>query len=87
MNKPAYFLHDKLLSLADAISKTKDTDNIFDLFNNTAFMFNLFIRDCYLVQTRSECKTETLMMCVRECIDGMIRSIPVKYAQLPPDDK
>lgn len=86
MNKPAYFLHEKLLSMADAISKTKDTDNIFDLFNNTAFMFNLFIRDCYLTQTRSESDTETLMMCMREYIEGMIKSIPNKFQQLPPND-
>ena len=87
MNRHAYFLHDKLLSMAEAIKKTKETDNIFDLFNNVAFSFNLFIRDCYLTQTRSEHNTKVLMDNIRESIDGMIQYIPEKMKQMPPDDR
>ena len=87
MNRHAYFLHDKLLLMADAIKKTKETDNIFDLFNNAAFTFNLFIRDCYLTQTRSAHSTEVLMNNICDSIDGMIRCIPEKMKQMPPDDR
>lgn len=83
MNKHAYFLHYKLLLMAEAVSKTKETDNIFDMFNNAAFTFNLFIRDCYLTQTRSVNNTEVLMNNILESIDGMIQYIPEKFAQMP----
>lgn len=83
MNKDAYFLHDKLVAMSDAVVAVGHKLSLFDMLNNASFTLNLFVRDYYLTQNKSADDTVALMSDIRDCIDDMIKSIPDKLAQLP----
>lgn len=76
MNKHTYNIHEYLLQLAEGVKQKGDDTKLWNLLNEVSFHVNLYARDYVLTYGMKEEDAESLLLNIKECIQGMIDYIP-----------